>query len=264
MKILFIGVGHMAGSLIKGITKSTSNKKYEIYINNRESTVAKAQELNVKPLVNLEDLQNEGIEVIVLGVRPAQLKEIAIVLDQFNLTNVTIVSMLSGISADKITEAFGRHPKLKIVRIMPNINADITKSVTGICANHYGEKSIDEVFDIFSNCGSVEKINEDIFSEFTISGGCTPAYILFFLKAFVDAAVKSGLEYQTALRTIIGSFEGTIANLKKSSKTPEAIIGEICVPNGVTIEGIKVFENSNLEKIVFEAFNKALKKDKEH
>ncbi|WP_027063067.1 pyrroline-5-carboxylate reductase family protein [Mesoplasma seiffertii] len=262
MKILFIGVGHMAGSLIKGISKATD--KYEIYINNRESTLAKANELNVKPLINLADIVTEGIGIIVLGVRPAQLADIANTLDNLDLNNVTLVSMLSGVSTTKISQTFTKHSNLKIVRIMPNINANIVKSVTGICANQQGEQSLEIVVDIFNNCGSVEKIAEDVFSEFTISGGCTPAYILYYLKAFVDAAVQSGLEYETALRTVIGSFEGTIANLKTSSKSPETIINEICVPNGVTIEGIKVFENNGLEKIVLEAFKQALEKDKNH
>ncbi|WP_026389141.1 pyrroline-5-carboxylate reductase family protein [[Acholeplasma] multilocale] len=260
MNLLFIGVGHMATSLIKGIKKTSSD--VNIFINNREKTLAKATELGVHPLEDLKAINNKNIDAIIIGVRPNSLNELSTILDEIDLSNITIVSMLSGVEISTLESAFIKNRNLHLVRIMPNLNAEINMSVTGMCSNGLSEEMDKSIKSVFENCGKVELIDEDLFSEFTIAAGCLPAYVFHILDSYIKATVNSGIDEKTAKRIILNTFEGSVKNASQNTSPLPMMVEQVCVPGGITIEGLKVLEVKKIDEIIEESFQAALARDK--
>ena len=46
----------------------------------------------------------------------------------------------------------------------------------------------------------------------------------------------------------------------ENDKPIEQLIKDVCSPGGTTIEGVKVFDNANLDKIVEDCFNACVKR----
>lgn len=260
MKILFIGLGHMSSALIKGIIKNKN--EFEIYGNHYDENKLNiiCNNLGIKPMFNLKKITE--IDIIVLGVKPNQLAAVGEKLKDLDLSKKTIVSMLSGVSIEKIkNNLLGSN---HIVRIMPNINAEIQKSNTGLCSNDLQNINTKNTEKLFSLCGSVEYVTEDLFTQFTVSAGCMPAYVLLFAKAFSQASTKSGIDEKQAVKIILETIIGTAQFALKSEKTLQELINSVCVPGGITIEGLNVLLKTNFEENIEAAFNAAIKKDKNH
>lgn len=257
MKILFIGTGHMGSALISGI-KSNKEFKDDIFIFNRtyQTSLEVFKKYNVTPIEKLEHL---NYDVVVLGVRPNGFKELSTELQKFELKNQTFVTMINALSIKETAEMLSNN-KLNVIRIMPNMNAAIKKSVTAYATNNIHPEVTKFVIDMFSNCGSMEKVDEDNFPTFTALAGCSPSYIFTFLNGFYKYATDNGFSKEQAYRIIKDSVIGSVEYSMSSEEPFEKLIESVCVPNGSTIEGQKILEKNNFQDIIIKALEAAKKK----
>ena len=147
MKIGFIGIGNMGGSILKGYAKSAASAGNEILVHDRmtENNHAMAEAIaqsgyTNKHLVVCNDNKElaEASDIIIIGVKPAVvgsvLKEIAPATDKI------IISMAAGVSIAKLEAALneavpGSGRGAKLIRIMPNTPARVGAAMTAMCRN---------------------------------------------------------------------------------------------------------------------------------
>ncbi|WP_019792870.1 NAD(P)-binding domain-containing protein, partial [Streptococcus sobrinus] len=155
MKIGFIGLGKMATAIIKGLEKTD----FEILVAGRdpEKTARQAQELGVRALAQHSELVTQA-DLIVLAVKPQVLPS---VLDKLTF-HQPIMSMAAGVSLERLAEL--TDPSLPLIRIMPNINAQILQSTTAICRNQQvDDQLLDLAKTITNSFGSTFEIAEKDF-----------------------------------------------------------------------------------------------------
>jgi pyrroline-5-carboxylate reductase len=81
-----------------------------------------------------------------------------------------------------------------------------------------------------------------------------------FIESLGDAAVKHGLNRQTAYKLISQMVSGTGKLQLESDKHPGVLKDEITSPGGTTIKGVSALEKNNFRGAIIEAVDNILTK----
>lgn len=262
MKYGFIGAGNMVSAIVKGMTAAGYAGK-DIFITSKTVTSAKklAESCGACACASSAEVI-EAADVVVLGVKPHILAEILPGLKEaFAKKSPLVVSIAAGKTLEYLEDFFPEGTP--IVRVMPNINAKIGASTTGVCANDFvTEEQLEGVKEVFSTIGSVAVIPEDHFSIFSVIGGASVAFAYIYMDALARAALKAGMPKQQALRITAETVLGSAKMVLESGEAPWPLVDQVCSPGGTTIEGVAALQEHGFEHTVMAAFDAVLEKDR--
>ena len=261
MKFGFIGAGNLASALVCGCSKSAFFSEneffaYDIFKPCLDAVAA----LGVKPCGSIAELI-ENSDAVILAVKPkdfpALLNENA---ESFKAKDCFIVSVAAGTDLSYIRSLLGFEARL--ARIMPNINARVQGSATAVCFTE-GVKAQEKqsLIDFCASFGGVFEIDESAFPVFGVIGGCSPAFNYMYIDQLARAAVKLGMNKQTALQVAAQAVKGSAQTILESDEHPYALIDKVCSPGGTTIEGITALQANGFENAVNAAVEAAYNKD---
>ncbi|WP_304509610.1 pyrroline-5-carboxylate reductase [Anaerotignum sp.] len=264
MKFGFIGAGNMVSAIVKGMTLGTgSYEGKSIFISSK--SVASAKKLAEECGANACNTSREVIQnsdVVILGVKPNVLSVILPELQgDFAEKKPLVVSIAAGKTLEYLSDFFPE--KTPIVRVMPNINAKIGASTTGLCVNEFvSEQQRKLVGDVFSTIGTVAEIEESQFSIFSVIGGASVAFAYLYMDALAHAALKAGMPKKQALQITAETVLGSAKMVLESNEAPWPLIDQVCSPGGTTIEGVTALQAEGFEATLVKAFDAVLAKDK--
>lgn len=255
MKIGFIGVGKMATAIIAGL--KTTDHQLVISGSSLARSREIAEQLDLAYAQSHQELIDQ-VDLVVLGIKP---QLFTTVLPQLTWTK-PILSMAAGVSLATIAELTASN--LPIIRIMPNINAQIQASTTGVCvSDRVDDQLMAEVLDIVQSFGSSFVLAEKDFDTFTALAGSSPAYILLFIEALTKAGLKHGLTKAQAQNMVAETLIATGQNLLISQTTPHQLIDQITSPGGTTIAGLLDLEKTGLTASVVSSIDATIARAKE-
>ena len=243
MIIGFIGVGKMATAIINGLNTSS----HRIIISG--SSLARSRQIAEELLDNAD--------LVILGIKPQMFDK---VLAGLNF-HQPIISMAAGVTLERLASLTS--PDLPLIRIMPNLNAQILKSTTGLCTNDkVSEDLLAVAKEITDSFGTTVELAEKDFDTFTALAGSSPAYIALFIEALAKAGVKNGLSKQVALTIATQTVLATAENLSLGSDSPHDLIDKVCSPGGTTIAGLMDLERTGLTHSVVSSIDTTIAKAK--
>lgn len=263
MKLGFIGCGNMAKAIINAVIKENIVQSTDIYASAKdfEKLSEYALEMQINPLSDNEKVVKKS-DVVLLCVKPQMFETVFSLISADDFKNKIIVSIAAGKSIKSIEKIIGSNKK--IARIMPNLNATISNSVTAFCANNNCDfDDINIIKKIFLSIGNVYEIDEKDFSAFSAVACCSPAFTFMYIDSLYKTAVELGLEEKTALECAANSVIGSAELLLNSNDSPETLVKKVCSPGGTTIEGVKSLNENKFEKTVNEAVKSSYKRDLE-
>ncbi|MDY3041603.1 pyrroline-5-carboxylate reductase, partial [Streptococcus pluranimalium] len=150
-----------------------------------------------------------------------------------------------------------------LIRIMPNMNAQILQSTTGICFNQDVSEDLKALaHEITDSFGTTFELAEKDFDTFTALAGSSPAYIYLFIEAMAKAGVKNGLTKTQALDIVTQTVMASAQNLLVSEDSPHDLIDKICSPGGTTIAGLMDLEKTGLTHSVVSAIDATIDRAK--
>ena len=209
MIIGFIGVGKMATAIINGL--NTSSHRIIISGSSLARSRQIAEELEVEAATSHQELLDNA-DLVILGIKPQMFDK---VLADLNF-HQPIISMAAGVTLERLASLTS--PDLPLIRIMPNLNAQILKSTTGLCTNDkVSEDLLAVAKEITDSFGTTVELAEKDFDTFTALAGSSPAYIALFIEALAKAGVKNGLSKQVALTIATQTVLATAENLSLGS-----------------------------------------------
>lgn len=263
MKLGFIGAGNMGGAIIRGFIKSGKVKAEDIFVTrkNKDSLNNMKSELGINICLNNVDLVNSS-DILFMAVKPVMFPDVINeIKDSVKNKNIVVVSMAAGLTTDKIKDMFGYD--LKVVRIMPNINAEILMSATSVCKNEFASaEDMEIVKELLSSIGIVEEVSENMFSVFSAIAGCSPAYVYTFIDALARGAQKMGMNKNQALNIAAAAVAGSANMFIKSNEHPQLLVDKVCSPGGTTIEGLCTLEEYKFTPGIVKAVENIVNKDK--
>lgn len=263
MNLGFIGAGNMARAIINGW--QTKELDAEIYLHSAHKTSYEpyAKEKGLKTCETNSEVVLQA-NYVFLAVKPIILGEVLTEIKAaVKRQKPVIVSMVTGVSVAEIAEHLElAENEVEIVRIMPNVNAEIAEAMTALHANQAVTPAHFEIVQqLFELIGKTEIMAERDFSTFVALAGSSPAYVYFFIDAMARAGVKYGLKKEQATKIAAQAVLGSAKKVLSDEKTPMQLVDDVCSPGGTTIAGLLALEEAGFMTAVVKGMDATINKD---
>ncbi|MBW2107878.1 MAG: pyrroline-5-carboxylate reductase [Deltaproteobacteria bacterium] len=271
----FVGAGNMAEAMINGVIKSGLCDPAKIWASDlREARLAQLHETYGIRTSEKNSHVFEQAEIVILAVKPQHMDDVldglSSVLPQA-LTGVKLViSIAAGFPIKKI-EAHLYPPLdqdakglLPIVRVMPNTPALALAGMAGMSGNAYARQSdMEKARAILEAIGKVIEFEEQDLDAVTAMSGSGPAYMFYFVEAFVQAGAKLGLRPSHALTLTLETMKGAARLLEETGEPPAELRKKVTSKGGTTEAALTVMERYGIKDHLIEAVHAAAQRSKE-
>ncbi len=252
----------MAFSLIGGLVAGTTpGANIHVSDPNQDALVAMQQQFGIIPFHNDNGGAIEGVDAVVLAVKPQVLASVAKQLGETLHTQGGVpplfISIAAGIRSSDIGRWLGGEQA--IVRTMPNTPSLLQSGATGLFANarvSEEQKSLAE--SILRAVGITVWVDKEAqLDSVTALSGSGPAYYFLFMEAMEAAGRELGLSEESArMLTIQTAFGAAKMALERPESSAE-LRRKVTSPNGTTERAIGTFQQEQLEAIVEKAIRAA-------
>mgnify|MGYP001246683766 CR=1 FL=1 len=266
IKIAVIGFGNIAKAIITPLLNKKLINPKDIYclVNSKESL--ENIKKNFKYDVNIFQADSKESNLIwdcqvkLLSVKPQQLKEIS-ELDNHKKNENLLVSILAGVSLDKLIQKFPNH---RCVRVVTNIPITVGKGLTGIAwGEDISEDQKQFTKKLFKNSSKIYEFTEDYLDTFLALTSSGPAIIALIIEALSDGGLSGGLQKKLSEELVMEMILGTITLIKQKNLSTADLRNIVTSPGGTTISALRVLENKNLRSALIESIVSASNRSKE-
>jgi pyrroline-5-carboxylate reductase len=254
MRIALIGCGNMTSVLANGMFASNSDIELHCY----NPTTSKAEILAKQVKGDFWESLDEmpSCEFYLIGCKPQQFSICASELISNIPKDVTIISIMAGVSCETIEKSL----KIKsIVRIMPNtpslVNAGVNLFYSTGIKNKESYNNLVDLFRIFSHVQIFDDEKQiDLMAPLSGSG---PAYFFEFARILSNWAVGKGIDRKVAEDIVKHTILGSGKLLLNSDKSAEVLRKEVTSKGGITEQALNTFTESGLESTIVKALESA-------
>jgi pyrroline-5-carboxylate reductase len=254
LKIGFIGCGNMARSLIGGmLEQGTDPQRIRAYDINHAPLESYAKTTGIYAVHSIQTLV-ETSDVLVLAVKPQQMKEVCQHVAHYVNDRQLIISIAAGIRSQSIAHWLNAHA-ISIVRTMPNTPSLMGTGATGLYANGVTsevQKNIAE--QLMRSVGIALWVEEEAqLDAVTAISGSGPAYFFLFMQALQASGEALGLDEKTARLLTLQTALGAAKMAFETADSLEELRRKVTSPNGTTERAIATFQTEGLEALVAKA-----------
>lgn len=248
MQITIIGCGNMGRGLAQRL--SQTNQLF-LYDHNNEKSELLAQEGYGQACTSIIEALSSS-EMIILAVKPQNLKELAESIKNGLRDSQTVVSLLTGITFETLRQFF---PSVQIVRMMPNLPLIYGEGVIGLSLNEKMKNEDKELLTkIFESLGEIYWLPEEKINALAALAGSGPAFFFVMVEAMIDAGIAMGFSASDAKNLTHQMLKGSLTLLEQTSKHPGELKWQIASPQGTTIAGLKRLEEFAIRAGVMNTF----------
>ena len=263
MKIAFIGGGNMASALIAGLAgKFTPGANIHVVDPNPEALERLRQAHGVSVAHQIgEDVRTA--EVVVLAVKPQQMREAAALLQPQLGAGALVLSIAAGIRGADLSRWLGGHRA--VVRTMPNTPALIGRGITGMVAMDGVSAAQKAAADAIMKAAgqTVWLDDESMIDPVTAVSGSGPAYVFYFLEAMQQAAVELGLTAEQGRELAVATFAGAAELAARSPESLQVLRERVTSKGGTTYAAMTSMEESGVKEAVVKALRAASARGRE-
>jgi pyrroline-5-carboxylate reductase len=181
--------------------------------------------------------------VVFLCHKPNQLATVA---EQLGGRPRVVVSVLAGVSVERLAGAF---PGTPVMRVALNLAVAVRNGVVAFggqaCVSPELER---EVRDLLAPLGVALDVPEDQLAALSAVSGVGIAYGALLLEAQVDAAIRHGLPAELAGALARHAMSGTVALTEGGDTTTLALRRAVASPGGTTAAGLAALEHAGVRR----------------
>ena len=262
MNITFIGGGNMASALIGGLTgqgyKAGNIRVVEVSRETREALQGRYQ---VSTFAEMEAGAVAG-DVIVLAVKPQQLREVAGRLAPL-LQQQLVISIAAGVRAGDLSRWLGGYRQL--VRTMPNTPAMVSAGMTGLYAlPEVATAQRQQAETILQAVGATLWLEDETgMDAITAISGSGPAYVFYFMEAMQAAATELGFSPQQARTLTLETFSGAAKLAAQSPEDAATLRARVTSKGGTTERALGTLEEAGVKASIVRAIQAAAERSRE-
>ncbi len=242
-RLALLGAGRMGGALLRGWADHGGFEPAGsvLVIDPKEPTemIELLQQNNARFCMQPDRDLLSKLDVLVLAIKPQLFdvvaKDIAAVLPK----NVCILSVIAGISLERIADVFGPGSH---ARAMPNTAAEVGKSISVLCCNaQVGTEEKQRISQLLQAVGEVEEIEDErLLDVVTAVSGSGPAYFFLLAEVLAAAGQAEGLSPALAEKLARQTMIGAGALLQGRTQSPMELRAEVTSPGGTTAAALDV------------------------
>lgn len=256
--ISFIGTGHMATALIRGLIAAHYPAQcITVHDKHLEKAQNLANELNLHHASSLISAVTNA-KIIVLAVKPDAIAALCEGLKNCLSHQPLIISVAAGVPLANIAHFLENH-SLAMIRSMPNTPALIGSGATGLYANAKTDHAAREWAEsLFRSVGIVHWCAQEAdLDAITALSGSGPAYIFLVMEAMQEAAVALGLDDALAKTFAIQTVLGAARMALETTHPIAELRVQITSPGGTTEKALAILEQGHLKTLFAEAMQGA-------
>lgn len=246
MKICFVGGGNMADALLGGLVpQNCAPKDVRVVEVNADQRAKLHEKYGVVATPELA-AGIAGCDVVVLAVKPQQLREIAANLAPL-LGSQLVISIAAGIRASDIGRWLGTR---NVVRTMPNTPALIRRGISGLYALPEVTQAQREIAEgILQAVGSTLWLDEEAMMDaVTAISGSGPAYVFYFIESLQQAACELGFKEAAAKQLALATFVGASQLALDSEDEVSTLRARVTSKNGTTERALLSMEANQVKQ----------------
>ena len=264
-RIGFIGTGHMARALARGLLKTQSVTKEQIFGYDINSEAAKkfAEQTGGTTTESIKDLVTHS-DVVFLSVKPQQMNEVLRALGSLRAlgANPLWVTIAPGIPIRTYLKEIGNSARL--VRVMPNTPCFVGEGVSGFCVSEgVNSNDVKLATDLLSTVGIAIQVPERQLDAVAGLSGSGPAYIYMMIEAMADGGVKMGLSRELAIQLAAQTVLGAAKMVQYTGEHPGLLKDKVCSSRGTTISAVHTLEKAGFRAAVMNAVEAATLRSRE-
>lgn len=255
-KLVFIGGGNMAGSLIGGLLK----QGYPAACITACDPSAKSRqglEAAFKIAVHASNNPATSADVVILAVKPQIMKMVATDLADALKHQPLVISIAAGIPTSALQRWLGGG--VPIVRCMPNTPALVQQGAAGLFAtklvNPAQRAQAEQMLGAVGTACWLD--SEQDIDRVTALSGSGPAYFFLVMEAMVDAGVNLGLDRNTARQLSIQTALGAATMAAQGSMEPAELRRQVTSPGGTTERALNELMAGGLPQLFEQAIQAA-------
>ena len=265
-KIAIIGFGNIAKAIITPLLDKKIIQPENVYCVVKSGKSLENIKKNYKYNINVYKSDSKESKIIwncpfkLLSVKPQQLQDI-IEGDNIKNNDNLLISILAGVSINRLTQIF---PKHKCVRVVTNIPITVGKGLTGIA---WGEKITkdQEQFTkkLFKNTSKIYEFPEDYLDIFLALTSSGPAIIALIIESLSDGGLSGGLPKILSEELVMEMIIGTLSLIKEKKLTTSELKNLVTSPGGTTISALRVLEKKSVRSALIESIVSASNRSRE-
>lgn len=179
--------------------------------------------------------------IVVLGVKPQKLDDVAPGLAPMLAPETILVSILAGVEIASLRARFAAPHA--IVRAMPNLPVSLGFGATGLFADGPDAAVRDEVTGLMDALGLALWVDdEDALDAVSVLGGSGPAFVYRFIDALAAAGETIGLTADRARQLALATVEGAARLASQADDPPARLADRVASPGGSTRKGLDVLD----------------------
>jgi pyrroline-5-carboxylate reductase len=253
-RLAFIGGGNMAAALSGGLTQRGLCRDHIIVADpSREQLERLSRDFGIRMAAD-NHTAVAGAEVVVLAVKPQQMRAVALGLaPHLAAANPLVISIAAGIPHAALARWLG--PQTAIVRTMPNRPALNGFGATGLyappCVGAANRALAEAVMAAVSATVWVD--HESQMDTVTALSGSGPAYFFLFMEALEAAAHARGLPDEVAHKLTLETAFGASQMARMSGESLAVLREQVTSKGGTTAAALAVLDAAGLRAIVAHA-----------
>lgn len=230
-----VGCGNMAGAMLeRWLAAGIDRSKITVIRPSGKPAGEGVRVLTAYP-------EDEVPALVMLGVKPQKIDEVAPLLAPILDPQTILVSILAGIELISLRSRFPA-PEV-VVKAMPNTPVKLGKGVTNLFTDRKDSVALGQVEALMRLLGAVEWFeNEKQFQAAGILSGAGPAFLFRFIDALTQAGVAVGLGRVQAARLAGAMVEGAASLAALEEEDPAALAERVASPGGTTRAGLNVLD----------------------
>jgi pyrroline-5-carboxylate reductase len=234
-----VGCGNMAGAMVEGWRSAG--------VDLGSATVIRPSGTPVEGVRTVTSFAQAGNPpaMVLLGIKPQKLDEVAPDLARWVTSRTVVVSILAGVEAASLRRRFAN--ARAIVRAMPNLPVAVRRGVVALYSDDADEALRSQMAQLFLALGFVPwTASEAEFGAIGSVAGAGPAYVARFIDALAKAGAARGLDEGLARTVALETVLGT-GWLAAATREPMADLARrVASPNGTTEAGLAVLDRDNV------------------
>jgi pyrroline-5-carboxylate reductase len=235
----FVGCGNMGRAILDGWRGAGINLAPIVVVDPAKpaidgvKTVASPAEAGPAP------------KIVVLGVKPQMLDEVAGQLRTWLTSKTAVVSLLVGVETPSLRE---RLPKAgPIVRALPNLPVGVRRGVVALYSDEADEAVRQQLANLFAPLGFAPWMADEAkLAAVGAVAGAGPAYVARFIDALIKAGEQRGLSREIASTIALETVLGTAWMAAATNASMDAIASRVASPKGTTAAGLAVLDKEQV------------------
>ncbi len=258
-----IGAGNMAEGIVAGVLRQKLLAPTQILVSDPVEHRRRlfAEHLGVAAAEDNRRVVAES-RCVMLAVKPQSFDDVVRPIADAFTSDHLVVSIMAGLSTRRIAEAIGK-PRLRIVRVMPNLPIRVGAGMAGLCGGEYATpEDVGFVCRLFEAGGrSVVLEDESLIDAVTAVAGSGPAYFYYVVEAIAAGGIEAGLPPADALALAEHTCLGAARMMIETNEPPAELRQKVTSKGGTTQAAIEHMDRAgvaeDIKQAVLAAFRRA-------